>query len=218
MRGARGAEFTVSQVQRPSAWQKAMPTWTPSAAMPWMRSDPSSAASAGRQRTTDSQVQIQRDETIDGAQNLTDILLGIADDVWPEDELPSDPDEKKLARRAQRIRNMAYKLKMLAGPTPDGYVRWIEQGRNGDPAKLVAQPFDVSHWIAQLAGVNAVPVAQQPDYTRCERCHRTLSAEKVAILDGTPYGPDCIHHVDLMGDADGQPVRPAGPDRTERRC
>lgn len=202
MRGARGAEFTVSQVQRAIGLAEGYADMD--AIGDAMDALLTLERSSSRQtaRTTDSQVQIQRDETIDGAQNLSEILLSIADDVWPEDELPSDPDEKKLARRAQRIRNMAGKLAMLAGPTIDGYVRWIEQSRNGDPAKLCAQPFDVSHWIAQLAGVNAVPVAQQPDYTRCERCHRTLSAEKVAILDGKPYGPDCIHHVDLMGDAE----------------
>ena len=202
MRGARGAEFTIAQVQRTISLAEGYADMD--AIGDAMDALLTVERSISRQtaRTTDSQVQIQRDETIDGAQNLSEILLSIADDVWPEDELPSDPDEKKLARRAQRIRNMAGKLAMLAGPTIDGYVRWIEQSRNGDPAKLCAQPFDVSHWIAQLAGVNAVPVAQQPDYTRCERCHRTLSAEKVAILDGKPYGPDCIHHVDLMGDAE----------------
>ena len=202
MRGARGAEFTIAQVQRTISLAEGYADMD--AIGDAMDALLTVERSISRQtaRTTDSQVQIQRDETIDGAQNLSEILLSIADDVWPEDELPSDPDEKKLARRAQRIRNMAGKLAMLAGPTIDGYVRWIEQIRNGDPAKLCAQPFDVSHWIAQLAGVNAMPVAQQPDYTRCERCHRTLSAEKVAILDGKPYGPDCIHHVDLMGDAE----------------
>jgi len=202
MRGARGAEFTIAQVQRTISLAEGYADMD--AIGDAMDALLTVERSISRQtaRTTDSQVQIQRDETIDGAQNLSEILLSIADDVWPEDELPSDPDEKKLARRAQRIRNMAGKLAMLAGPTIDGYVRWIEQSRNGDPAKLCAQPFDVSHWIAQLAGVNAMPVAQQPDYTRCERCHRTLSAEKVAILDGKPYGPDCIHHVDLMGDAE----------------
>ena len=145
---------------------------------------------------------MHRDQEIDGAETLATHMLDLADEVFPEDELPTDPDETKQAKRANRIRNMAYKLKMLAGPTPDGYVRWIEQSRSGDPAKLVAQPFDVSAWIARLAGINAVPAAVRPDWTRCERCRRQLTAEKVAILDGKPYGPDCIHHVDAFGDAE----------------
>ena len=47
-----------------------------------------------------------------------------------------------------------------------------------------------------------MPATQRPDWTCCERCHRTLTAEKVAILDGKPYGPDCIHAVDAFGDAE----------------
>jgi len=125
----------------------------------------------------------------------------MADDVWAEDEAPSDSDEKRLARRAQRIRSMAGKLSMLAGPTLAGYVRWIEQGRGGEPAKLCAQPFDVSDKIAKLAGVG-VQMQPLPDHTYCVRCHRALSAERVAVLDGLPYGPDCISHVDLLGDAE----------------
>ena len=156
--------------------------------------------------TDDAQISIGKDEPVGGAQNMANRLLYLAEDVWPEDELPSDPDEKKRARKAQRIRSMAGKLALVAGPTPDGYVRWIEQGRNGEPAKLCAQPFDVSQWIAELAGVaaslTAVPPTLRPDWTRCERCRRTLTAEKVAILDGKPYGPDCIYHVDVFGDAE----------------
>jgi ATP-dependent DNA helicase DinG len=202
MRGARGCEFTAPQVQRAISLAEGYADMDAMA-------DASDAllmlergVAIHTNNTDDPQVSIGKDEPVGGAEHLAALLLDMAEDVWPEDELPSDPDEKKRARRAQRIRNMAGRLLMMAGPTLDGFVRWIEQGRNGDPAKLCAQPFDVSHWIAQLAGVNAVPVAARPDYTRCERCHRTLTAEKVAVLDGKPYGPDCIHHVDVFGDAE----------------
>ena len=202
MRGAHGCEFTIPQVQ------KALSLAEGFADMDAMADAADALLMLERgiafhcNNTDDPQVSIGKDEPVSGAQDMAKHLLDLADEVWPDDELPSDPDEKKLARKAQRIRNMAYKLQLVAGPTPDGYVRWIEQGRNGDPAKLCAQPFDVSAWIAELAGVNAVPHAAKPDWTRCERCRRTLTAERVAILDGKPYGPDCIHYVDVFGDAE----------------
>jgi|GEM_PF-480215 len=202
MRGAWGAECTIPQVQRTISLAEGF------ADMDAMNDALDALYIIERSinlytaRTTDTQVQVQREQEIDGAAALSALLLDLANDVFPEDELPTDPDETKQARRATRIRNMVGKLAQLAGPTPDGYVRWIEQGRNSDPAKLVAQPFDVSRWIAQLAGINAVPATQRPDWTCCERCHRTLTAEKVAILDGKPYGPDCIHAVDAFGDAE----------------
>lgn len=202
MRGAHGCEFTLPQVQKAMALAEGF------ADMDAMSDAADALLMLERgialhcNNTDDPQVSIANTEPVGGAETMANHLMHLADEVWPEDELPSDPDEKKRARKAQRIRNMAGKLALVAGPTLDGYVRWIEQGRNGDPAKLCAQPFDVSHWIAKLAGVNAVPVTQRPDWTRCERCHRTLTAEKVAILDGKPYGPDCIHHVDVFGDAE----------------
>ncbi len=202
MRGARGCEFTVPQVRKAMALAEGFADMDAMADAEDALLMLERGVAVHTNNTDDTQVSVGKDEPIGGAQHIAGLLLAMANDVWPEDELPSDPDEKKLARKAQRIRNMAGRLFMMAGPTIDGYVRWIEQSRNGDPAKLCAQPFDVSHWIAQLAGVNAVPAAQRPDWTRCERCHRTLSAEKVAILDGKPYGPDCIHHVDVFGDAE----------------
>ena len=57
---------------------------------------------------------------------------------------------------------MAGKVAMMAGPTKDGYVRWIEQSRNGDPAKLCSQPFDVSHGIAQLPALTLCPPRSAP--------------------------------------------------------
>ena len=202
MRGAWGAEVSMPQVQRAIALAEGY------ADLDRMAEADDAAAILGRtlaiqaSRTNDPQIGLGSDEELEGAAQLVDVLLSLAADVWSEDEAPSDADEKKQARRAQRIRTMASKLRMLAGPTPDGYVRWLEQGRNGDPIKFVCQPFDVSQWIAQLAGIQAQTVPSRPDWTRCARCGRQLSAERVAILDGQPYGPDCIHHVDAFGDAE----------------
>ena len=201
MRSAWGAEVTAGQVRKAIALAEgyAEPDNLYEAAD---AADMLERAIAIRtSRTEDSQIGIAADTEMDGAGTCARRLLLLADDIWPEDELPNDADEKRLARRAQRMRSMAGKLQMLAGPTPDGYVRWIEQGRDGAPAKLVCQPFDVSRRIAALAGIN-VTAQPTPDHTRCTRCARKLTAEHVALLDGKPYGPDCIGHVDLFGDAE----------------
>lgn len=201
MRGAWGAEVTRPQVQRAIALAEGY------ADLDRLAEADDAAAILGRtlaiqaSRTNDPQIGLGSDEELEGAAPLADVLMTLAADVWSEDQAPSDADEKKQARRAQRIRTLAGKLRMLAGPTPDGFVRWLEQGRGGEPIKMVAQPFDVSRQIAQLAGVNAQPQAA-PTYTHCARCSRKLAAERVAILDGLPYGPDCIGHVDAFGDAE----------------
>jgi hypothetical protein len=38
-------------------------------------------------------------------------------------------------------------------------------------------------------------IEHKPDHTRCTRCRRKLTAATVAVLDGRPYGPDCITKV-----------------------
>jgi Rad3-related DNA helicase len=201
MRGAHGAEVTINQIQRAIALADGY-------ADPDAMSEAQDAAwtlertvNIHTARTNDPQVSIAKDAELAGALTLVHSLLSLAGDVWPEDELPNDSDEIRLARRAQRIRSMAAKIGLLAGPTLPGYVRWIDQGRGEEPAKLCAQPFDVSAHIAKLAGIAAQPV-NRPDYTRCARCARPLTAAHVAVLDGQPYGPDCIQHVDLFGDAE----------------
>ena len=41
-----------------------------------------------------------------------------------------------------------------------------------------------------------------PTTTCCHRCNRELTAAAVHVLDGKPFGPDCIRKVDPMGDAE----------------
>lgn len=202
MRSARGAEVTIAQVQRAIALADGyadIDSLNDAQDALWTLER---AVNIHTARTKDPQVQIGKDTELDGAGTLAAQLLALAGDVWAEDELPSDPDEIKRARRATRIRSMAAKIAVLAGPTLPGYVRWIDQGRGDEPGKLCAQPFDVSQWIAELAGVKAEVPQGRPDRTRCARCARTLTAARVAVLDGLPYGPDCIGHVDLLGDAE----------------
>ncbi len=149
----------------------------------------------------DAQVSVHRDNVFEFGVNLSDALDALADEVWSPDELPTGAEETALSKRSQRIRNRAVEVRMFSDMTQVGYVRWIDQQRGDNPRKACAQPFDVSAFIARMAGVTEVTAGETPDYTHCTRCHRTLTAAHVALLDGKPYGPECIKHVDPLGDA-----------------
>ncbi len=148
------------------------------------------------------QLQIAGEDEFPNGARLSSAMLGLAEAVFPEDELPDSGHTKQLARRAQRIRNAAGKVGEMAIATRPGFVRWIEPAKRDDPTKLCCMPYDVSAFIATMAGFSPVPAAQRPDHTRCARCNRTLTANRVAILDGKPYGPDCIKAADPFGDAE----------------
>lgn len=201
MRSAWGAEVTASQVRKAIALAEGYADHDLMLDADNQLTVLERAIATQCGRTSDPQIGLGHDTELAGAATLAAALLTMADDVWAEDEAPADADEKRNARRAQRIRNMAGRLSMLAGPTQPGMVRWIEQGRNGDPAKVCTQPFDVSGYIARLAGIRIDAAPVTPPATHCARCHRELTARTVAILDGQPYGPDCIGHVDVLGDA-----------------
>jgi Rad3-related DNA helicase len=148
------------------------------------------------------QVGVHGEDAFSDGEALANVLTMIADQVFSADELPNDGEEKKLQKRADRIRRMADKVLLMALPTPAGFVRWIEPARGDDPMTLCAKPFDVSDFIGALAGVRTEDAPKLADHTRCARCARTLTADKVAVLEGKPYGPDCIHYVDVFGDAE----------------
>ena len=65
--------------------------------------------------TDDSQVQIHHDENLDGAAALALHLLALADDIFPEDELPSDPDEK-AGQTGDPDAPHGRRVAMMAGP------------------------------------------------------------------------------------------------------
>jgi len=148
------------------------------------------------------QLQVNGEDTFPFGAHLAGSLIRLAEAVFPEDELPDSGHTKQLARRAQRIRNAAGKVAEMAIATRPGFVRWIEPAKRDDPTKLCCMPYDVSAFIATMAGFSPVAKAQRPDHTRCARCNRTLTASRVAILDDRPYGPDCIKAVDPFGDAE----------------
>lgn len=148
------------------------------------------------------QVLIRKDRVMNAGRLLGGQLLALANDVWPEDEMPRDnEDEIRLFKRANRIRSMGNKVGVIS--LPNDLVRWVEPESNNEPLKLCAQPSNVAAFIGQLAGVyTEVDAPQRLDYTHCTRCSRQLTAKTVHLLDGKPFGPDCIQHVDPYGDAD----------------
>ena len=198
-RNALGAEFTFNAIEKAIGLAEGFSDNCGDVDL--LRAKFEAEISAYLRGKDEPQVGINRDAEFTHAKTLAEALLGIADDVWPEDEGPADAEETRLYKRSRRIRTTAAKVTAIA--TPNEFVRWIEQARRDDPLKLCAQPSDVSAFVGRIAGVYTEQhTAEHPDYTRCTRCSRQLTAKTVALLDGKPYGPDCIQHVDPYGDAE----------------
>lgn len=120
--------------------------------------------------------------------------------IWNEEYIPSDDAQRRAQRFARRIMDVADKLRAVSMPTRPGSVRWIDLDKEGNVSFTVA-PHDVAPFLSQLIGYD-VTTQTVVDYTHCTRCNRKLTAQAVHILDGLPYGPDCIKHIDPVGDAD----------------
>lgn len=155
---------------------------------------------------TEFQVGLNAGVEFEAGKRLKTQMLALAREVWPGDELPASQDERKLAKRAQRIVTMAENVGAIS--TPNGVVRWLEPSRRDEPLTLCAKPHDVSAFIAAFSGLELQlgDVLTRPDHTKCHRCKRTLSAANVAVLNGHPYGPECIRKVDPFGDAEVLPL------------
>ena len=146
------------------------------------------------------QVSIGKSIELSAGNELANAIEDLADTVWPEDELPDSREGKAKQNHAKRLRSLAIQVRRIANTTEPGSVRWMDI--SGDTV-LNSTPYDVSEFIARLRGIT--PVTREgtgPTHTHCARCHRELTAKTVAILDGQPYGPECIKHVDPMGDAE----------------
>jgi ATP-dependent DNA helicase DinG len=154
----------------------------------------------------DFQVGLNSGVEFDTGRRLADKLKKLGEEVWPSAELPSSSDERKKAKRAQRIMGMGDNVQAMA--MQNGMVRWLEPSKRDEPLTLCAKPADVSAFIASFTGLEVTPGAgmERPDHTKCHRCRRTLTAKNVAILNGHPYGPECIRKVDPFGDAEIVPL------------
>lgn len=143
-----------------------------------------------------------RDVLADG-EKLADEMMHIADEIWAIGDMASDPEERKRKVDADQVRNLADSLRFFSTATRAGFVRWIEQDDGTISCRHV--PHDVSEAIAQTAGFRQA-TANVIDHTYCAKCGRKLTSDTVAILEGLPYGPDCIRKVDIMGDATAVPL------------
>lgn len=151
-------------------------------------------------RATDNLITIEKDDTIDGGVKLAAELFALADTIWEPDVMPSDSEQRRLQREADRIRRVADKVIAFSLPPADGRTRWIEVNRSNGGLKMMEAPFDVAPFLKNLVGYEVT--AKVTDRTQCARCGRTLTAQVVNVLEGRPYGPDCIRYVDVFGDAD----------------
>lgn len=123
---------------------------------------------------------------------LANELLRIGEDIYPEGTLP-DSVSKPMSVDADKCRDMAAKLLSLHKTMP-GHVRWIHR----ETLAMHSAPYDVS-WFGQKFIESH---EQNTDSTRCTRCYRELTSESIAVLNGQPYGPECIKKVDILGDAE----------------
>ena len=159
------------------------------------------------------QLGLRSDVALPAGIELQQMIMGLAEDLWGEEEPPATTvEEIKKSKRAQSLRALAANLSAFTVHHGDE-VRWLEPDRqqrtNLDTLKLCAQPVDVSVFLAGLAGYDlregdgdTSGDGHAVDYTQCTRCHRKLTAPVVHLLDGMPYGPDCILKVDALGDAE----------------
>jgi len=146
---------------------------------------------------TDPQVGVQPDMEFESGKRLAQELEDAARNVWDAEILPADQNERRMKRDADRVRKVASKVLSFSSPTTNGHTRWVEY-KNG--VALFDVPYNVSWFLRNLVGYTTETV--ELDHTRCAKCNRKLTAQAVSVLDGKPYGPDCIRDLDVFGDAD----------------
>jgi ATP-dependent DNA helicase DinG len=146
---------------------------------------------------TEQQVGVQPDQEFPAGLLLATELEDGARNVWDAEILPASKEERRMKSDADKVRKVAQRVRSFSMPTVQGHTRWIEYK---DGVKLFHVPYDVARFLRNLVGYTTEII--ELDHTRCTWCNRKLTAQAVSILDGKPYGPDCIQTVDIFGDAD----------------
>src|SRR5207253_6251781 len=144
---------------------------------------------------TDNEIGLRKDEVLDRGLTLGRSIYEATNLIWDSGDTPADEDQAQAAKAAKELRTAALRLIQVSSATPEGYTRWLEKQPNFNryavrDLTLKAMPFDVSWFIGEMAGWTKV-TAERPDYTRCTRCNKPLTAEAVHILGGQPFGPTC---------------------------
>lgn len=149
------------------------------------------------------QIGVDSHDVLTDGEKLAEEMMVIAEDIWAMGDMASDPEERRRKVDADQVRNLADSLSFFSKSSRAGFVRWIEQDDGALSCRHV--PHDVSEHIARMAGFRQ-DAAAIIDHTYCSKCGRKLTSDTVAVLEGLPYGPDCIRKVDIMGDAQEAPL------------
>lgn len=148
-----------------------------------------------------SEIGVRCERTFPAGLELAARLRSLATDLWNPSEMPQGRDEIRKAQGARAVRSMADHVQVFSERTAEGSVRMVKRDTRSGKLTYCSVPYDVSEFIASMCGVHQQATTLL-DHTRCTRCHRKLTAPKLALLNGLPYGPDCIQEVDALGDAE----------------
>ena len=119
---------------------------------------------------------------------------------------------KEMAEAGSKYGGLATCRTNAAGQyDPNGENLWIAEAVNAenetDVSTLVAAAeSETSTTTAYAFETVASEERTFLDHVRCKRCHRMLTAATVHVLDGVPYGPTCIGHVQGGGKAEVIPL------------
>jgi Rad3-related DNA helicase len=196
-RNALGVELGYHQIERALDYLDSYPEEVDPRDADRLAAHFSSEIAGHVAQKSDPQVGVQPDQEFPAGLRLAQELEDAARDLWDPGIIPADREERRMKRDADRVRKIADKVKAFSMATKDGWTRWIEYK---DGVKLFTVPYNVSWFLKNLVGYTTETVELDP--TRCTLCNRVLTAPAVSILNGKPYGPDCIHKVDAFGDAD----------------
>lgn len=76
---------------------------------------------------------------------------------------------------------------------------WLAPAKGANDEQFLADHFSKTHEIRRVDLTEEREVSRTitrtPKITRCARCNRELTASKVAVLEGHPYGPECIRKI-----------------------
>ena len=135
-----------------------------------------------------------------GAASLALTLADLANRSMARGRVPNNQPTSRRRGAAQRIRAMP-PMAWRCLRTPGDLVRWIDQSAPAS-RKLCAAPVQRCPVSSTLAGVvtTEAPANHHTAVTAVQQ--RTDRLAAMYVLDGKPFGPDCICKVDPMGDAE----------------
>jgi hypothetical protein len=106
-----------------------------------------------------------------------------------------DKNGQPLLNPAKAV-GVAVRSKMLAHRCDETGQLWLAPRKTADDEAFLAIHLatmnEARRVDRQEEQTQVETVIRKPTHTRCHRCHRQLTAAKVHVLEGLPYGPECI--------------------------